>query len=338
MARLGLNEHFIVGRLKKRVLRQPIVEGWLCAEEAVRAPTREVLSFKKHGESLALPIPGGADLAKISSEATAALHAAESAEVLIGWPEHLVVIRSHGVVVYAEGDVVHFGRLALDREVAIERTDYEYLSDDGIEVRVELTMTNGETATTALLGPSDTTEIGAYHIEHGHSFDPSDRPSGARHHGYEFRVRRSGAVTAPIAFGDAPHPLDVVDPSVIVAIARSRGLFDADEALWAEPDELSARLDRYEGPRQSFESAVRDAGPTPPTLTRSGDAVIAESARLFRGSHGEAMWGRVRPDQRGHRVAHRPRHGAGTLASQPLTRACRAAVTGSLSRSRYWQL
>lgn len=294
MARLGLNEHFIVGRLKKRVLRAPAVEGWVCAEESVRGPERQSLGFKKQGSILALPIPGGSDLAKLSADASAALGGLDHAEVLIGWPEHLVVIRDRGVVVYAEGDVVHFGRLALDSGLAIERTGYEYLSDDGIEVRVELTMTRGDEVSTTLLGPSESAQLGPYAIEHDHSFDPSDRPSGARHHGYEFRVRRTSAVSAPIERGNAPHPLDVTEPQVVVSMARGRGLLDPDEALWAEPNELSARLDRYEGPRQSFEAAVRDAGPTPPTLTRRGDAVVAESARLFRGSGGEARWGRAR--------------------------------------------
>jgi Xaa-Pro aminopeptidase len=42
-----------------------------------------------------------------------------------------------------------------------------------------------------------------------------------------------------------------------------------------------------------LEKALRDTGPTPPTLVRRGEVVVVESARITRGDHGETVLGRA---------------------------------------------
>ncbi len=296
---MRFNQRFIHGRLRRRMLRPPAVDGWLADELGQRPPERAERPLRKiEGDCLALPIPEGNDLARLSPAATAA--AGDDAEILIGWPESMVIIRRKGVVVHAEGDVVHFGRLALDGRHALERTGYQYLADTGIEVRVELALESDGQVDRRLFDPDASAELGPYAIEHGHSFDPSDRPSGARQHGYAFVVRRRGPLAAePVAPAGVPHPLDVAEPEVVVALARARGLLGPDEALAGEAEMFSALLDRYEGPRQNLEEAVRAAAPAPLALTRRGESVVVESALLLRGDKGD------------------PHHGRATLALDP---------------------
>ncbi|HTM20610.1 MAG TPA: hypothetical protein VL172_08890, partial [Kofleriaceae bacterium] len=212
--------------------------------------------------------------------------------LLIGWPEQRLVVRRRGVGVHAEGDVVHFGRLALDERHAIERTGYQYVADTGIEVRVELALQTGGRTEPALIEPGGRAELGPYVIDHGHSFDPSDRPSGARAHGYTFTVHRHDPPPATPPGDGAPHPLDVSAPGPVLALARRRGLLGADEALADDADTFAALLDRYEGPRQKLEEAVRVAAP-PAALARRGETVVVESAHLHRGDKGEARHGRA---------------------------------------------
>jgi hypothetical protein len=302
------NERFVHGRLRRRVLRAPAVDGWLAEELAQRPPERTEAALKKiEGDCLALPIPGSGDLARLSAAATVAAGGPgasfDDVELLIGWPEHLVIVRRRGVVVHAEGDVVHFGRLALDGRHAIERTGYQYIADTGIEVRVELALHTEGAAGTTLLEPGGRARHGPYEILHEHSFDPSDRPSGARTHGYTFVVRRDPPLDfAPPAaalrsgrtdeFAQAPHPLDVTTAAPVLALARQRGLLGADEALVGETDAFARLLDRYEGHRQKLDEAVR-GGTAGVEFARRGEAVVVDSAHLSRGEHGEPKHGRA---------------------------------------------
>jgi hypothetical protein len=191
--------------------------------------------------------------------------------------------------------VVHFGRLALDGRHAIERTGYQYIADTGIEVRVELALHGDGAPGSALLEPGGRARHGPYEILHEHSFDPSDRPSGARTHGYSFVVRRDPnapfAVTAE-HMAQAPHPLDVTTAAPVLALARQRGLLGADEALVGETDAFARLLDRYEGHRQKLDEAVRGGG-AGVEFARRGEAVVVDSAHLARGEHGEPRHGRA---------------------------------------------
>ncbi|HUH01248.1 MAG TPA: hypothetical protein VML75_04585 [Kofleriaceae bacterium] len=287
---MQLNERFVVGRVVRRMLRAPAIDGWL-ADELTQGPgTRTHQPLKKLGTGLALAIPDQPDLARLGASASALIGTLEQCELLIGWPEHLVIVRSGGAVSYAEGDIVHFGRLALDPEHAIARTGYDYLAETGAEVRVELTATAGGTETVHVLGPGDAITVGPYRIEHERSFDPSDRPSGARHHGYFFRCRRNQDAPPAVRPAGVPHPLDLDTPTPIIALARARGLLDEDEALLGEPTVLAALLDRYEGPRHNLEEAL---GTDPAVVRRLGEALAVESPIVTRGAHGEPHHGRA---------------------------------------------
>jgi len=290
---MRFNERFVTGRLRRRRLRKPAIEGWLCDEQHTRPPERVKLPLTKlDADSLALPIPGERDNARLGAEATRIAMEHEEVELLLGWPEDLVVVRHQGVVLYGEGDVVHFGELALDTGHRMERTGYEYISDEGTEVRVELALT-GEETRRVLLDPGARENLGPYEIEHDHSFDPSDRPSGARHHGYFLRVRRSPDAPIEPPAKDATHPLDVDQPTAIVALARTRGLIGDDEALWVEQSVFAQLLTRYEGPRHNLEQAAREADQATPHVLRSGDIAFVESAHVYRGEHGETLLGRA---------------------------------------------
>lgn len=289
---MKFNEHFIAGRLKRRMLRAPAIEGWQCEEAGIHPPARATMVMNKLGKALALKLPGQHDSAKLSEAATAVVNEGGSLDILVGWPEALVVLRRDGSVLHAEGDVVHFGRLSLDANHWIERTGYEYLAADGIEVRVELTVSALGQERQHMLDPGASIELGPYLIEHGHSFDPSDRPSGARQHGYNFTVRRvPGAPPGPAPPVGLPHPLDVDRPEQVVELARASELLAPGEAVLAEPAELARVLEYYEGPRQKLEQLLREAGDT--VLRRRGEVVEVESSHVGRGVHGEAIYGRA---------------------------------------------
>ncbi len=287
---MGLNERFAVGRVRRRLLRAPVIDGWVADELGHNDARRDKVALDKRDGGLALSVPGEHDVILLGADASAAV-GEDGAELLVAWPERIVIVRRDGVVVYADGDVVHFGELALDPTHAIERTGYAYLTATGAEVSVELTATANGERTVTMLGPGASVAVGPYTIEHQQSFDPSDRPSGARHHGYAFRVRRSGGT--PVARdARAPHPLDIDSPGPVTTLARDRGLLGDDEALAAEPQVLSSLLSRYEGPRNNVEETLREAGP-PPSVRHHGDGVVVDSAYLARGDRGEPHLGRL---------------------------------------------
>jgi len=289
-----LNECFVVGRFKPRRFRAPVVVGWQGEERAVRDATRVELALKKQGDTYSLHVPGDSRLVKLSSELITAAKSGGDIEIVIGWPEPLAIVRRGGTLLYGEGDVVHFGLLDLDGTHSIERVGYQYLADTGSEVKVELALAGDQSTEHTMLDPGQKTTLGPYEIEHDHSFDPSDRPTGAPHHGYFFRVRRTKADAPAARAANVPSPLDVTDPAAIVALARGRSLLHADEALWAEPTEFQKRRDCYEGPQPKLDETMRETGPHPSSLTRHGEVAIVESPRIYRGDHGELKYGRAR--------------------------------------------
>ncbi len=292
---MTFNQRFIAGRMRHRLLRPPIVEGWLCDEQNLAAPTRIELAFRKlSGGALGLTVPHATDMAKLGREAATAA-SEPGTELLIGWPESMIVVRRASAVRYAEGDMVHFGRLHLDANHTIERTGYQYLSDDAIEVSVQLTVTAPGGARDELLAPGAQLKVGPYTIENVHSFDPTDRPGSVQHHGYNFRVRRAqDSKPPPDPPPGLPHPLDVESAAALIALARTGELLQPDEAVWGEPHIVSGLLDRYEGPRASLEQTLRETGPAPAQLSRRGETLVVEAPRVARGSHGEAEYGRAR--------------------------------------------
>ena len=66
---MPFNEKFITGRLKRRMLRAPVIDGWLCDEQQTLPPERTQLALEKlEDEALGLRIPNRQDLAKLSPE------------------------------------------------------------------------------------------------------------------------------------------------------------------------------------------------------------------------------------------------------------------------------
>jgi hypothetical protein len=130
---------FVVGRLSRRMLRADAIEGYL-GDDAGGPETRGTFVLRKQpGSRLGLEAPG-ADVLSISAEGTAALAAGAGSDVvlLIGWPEQIFVVRRGGAVMYGEGDVVHFGDLALDQMRTLRRTGYDYITETSSEVRAHL--------------------------------------------------------------------------------------------------------------------------------------------------------------------------------------------------------
>lgn len=289
---MRLNQHFITGRVRKRMLRPPLIEGWCGDEGAGHAPERAVMALARGDEGLILA-PGGGH-APVPVPAAIAEQLEPGLELMVGWPLGLAVLRRAGVMLAAEGDVTHFGRCHLDPLHAVERTGYEYLASEGVEVRVELALSLAGEARTVMLGPGETATLGPYRIEHLRSYDPGDRPGPAKHPAYAFRIRRTGDAPLPARPAGVPHPLEVSSAAEVAAAARARGLLAGDETLAAEPDQLARHLDRYEGPRHALEETLRETGPTPPAFTRAGEVAVVACARLTRGSHGEPSYGRAR--------------------------------------------
>lgn len=288
-----LNECYVVGRFKPRRLRAPLVVGWQGDERAGRATEPTQIALKKQGDALSLQAPDGSRVIKLSAEAAAAARSGDDVCILLGWPEPITLVRRGGTLVYGDGDVVHFGRLDLDGSHTIERVGYQYLSEAGSEVSVELELYDNGNSRRVMLGPGDKVPLGPYEIEHDHSYDPSDRPTGAPHHGYFFRVRRGAAHAIPARPAEVPHPLDITEPGPVIELARKRGLLEPDEALWAEPSQFQARRACYEGPQPKLDATMQQTGPHPPSLTRRGEIVAVESPRIARGEHGKPVYGRA---------------------------------------------
>jgi hypothetical protein len=291
---MRFNERFVAGRLRRRRLRKPVLDGWLCDEARTRPPERVHLALTKlDDDGLALPIPGERDHVRLGPEVSRLATERDEIELFLGWPEDIVIAREGGVVLVGHGDVVHFGELALDRGHRMERTGYEYIAEDGPEVRVELSLSDGNETRRVMLEPGGHDRLGPYNVEHERSYDPSDRPSGARHHGYFLRVRRRPDAPAEARDKSSLHPLDVEAPAEVVALARRQGLLGANEALWIESSVFSALLARYEGPRNNLEQAAHELDPAQEHVLRSGEVALVESAHVYRGEHGEARLGRA---------------------------------------------
>lgn len=285
------SERFVAGRLRRRLLRAPAIDGWTADDIGQAAVARAQMPLTRVEGGLAFKIPDSGDLLQFGETASELLAEGEC-ELLVGWPERIVIVRREGQVLYADGDVVHFGPLALDPDHTIERTGYEYVNDTDAEVRVELTVHAAGDERVAMLDPGDTLDVGPFRIEHQRSFDPSDRPGGARHHGYAFVVRRTAALSRPRP-SDVPHPLDLEEPAAVLALARHHGFLGDDEAALGETAAFHALAQRYEGPRQTLETELRDTGPDPAELRRPGESVQVVSPGLWRGDHGDACYGRL---------------------------------------------
>ncbi len=287
---------------------------------------------KQPGGRLGLEAPG-ADVLSISSEGTQAI-ASAGAEVvlLVGWPEEILVVRRGGSVMYAEGDVVHFGDLALDPMRTLRRTGFDYITEHAAEVRVHLELeergaiqpdramrrlgfAGGDRAggpsaeatpqppdngpqqssvyDTIRLAPGQRTRFGAYELVNERSYDHDRRHvAGQTGHAYFFRLRRVGEDPVGARDKNLPDPFTVKDGTELVAAARRLGLLEEDEVLTGE-SALSDWLGLYEGPRGALEKELRAAGPSTPQLRWRGDILEAHAARLGRGDGGAPMVGRA---------------------------------------------
>jgi len=294
-AGMSLNEKFITGRLRKRLLRSPVIDGWLCDEEDQLAPERSSLTLDKlPDDAMGIRIPSRQDYAKLTPEAAAWINDGGELEVTVGWPEQLVILRRDGVVVYAEGDPVHFGALPLDAEHSLRRSGYEYLDASTTEVKIELELDCNDEVQTTLLGPAESAKFGPYSVFHERSFDPSDRQSSLRHHGYFVRIRRDANAPIPQPPNlDLLHPLDIESPGKLVELARRYRQLVDDEAMYSEPAEFKEQLKLYEGAGTALEEAVRGVGPSPPTFRRRGETLQVVTASVSRGQRGETLIGRA---------------------------------------------
>lgn len=292
---MGLNEKFVTGRLRRRVLRAPVIDGWAADERGDRSPVRVAARLERRGDvGYAVRVPGTTHDARLGPAAAEWIDDGGDLEVTVGAPEPLVVLRRAGAVVYGEGDPPHFGPLPLDAVYTLRRTGFAYLDDHGVEVAVGIEIDEGAHVHSAWLDPGATVRIGPYRVDHDRSFDPADRDSVVDHHSYGLRVCRDR--TAPVATSphtDMPHPLDVVDAADVVAIARRFGALDADETLAVESARLARQLGSYEGAAGRLEAALRAVGPEPASFRRLAETVQVVSAYVARGDRGEPVVGRA---------------------------------------------
>lgn len=316
---------FVVGRVEHRLLRGPAVNGWIGEEGgASRRGSYALSRISGGGALLAVPSAPGVVL---SAAAMSALEG-NLVTAMIAWPELTVIVRHAGVVVHGEGDIVHFGDLALDGLRVLRRVGFEYLHAAGADVSVEMQLeersavdasralrrsgfdtvaqrTGPAPVTTApreasvldtvRMIPGDSARFGPYELWLERSYDHARRPTaGESGHGYHYRLRRRSedVVAGRGRESGFPDTLALETPEPVIAATRGAGLLDEDEALAGEP-ELALRLGRFEGARARLESELAAAGPVPPRLRRHGDAVVIEAARLARGPHGEALVGRA---------------------------------------------
>jgi hypothetical protein len=292
---VSFHEKCVAGRLRRRLLRTPVVDGWLCDEDEARPPERVSVAIEKlDDDAMGVRLPGRPDLARLGPEAAPWIGDGGELDVTVGWPEPMVVLRRGGVVVFAEGDAMHFGALPLDAERSVRRSGHQYLDAAGAEVKVELQMDELDEVTTAVLGPGETARFGPYSIFHERSSDPADRPTALKHHSYGLRIRRDPRAPVPVSpHADMLHPLDVESPHKVVELARRFGYLDEDEAMLCEPGELKERLRLYEGAAGQLEEALRGVGPDPATLHRRGESVRVVTAFVTRGERGQTLIGRA---------------------------------------------
>lgn len=316
---------FVVGRVARRLLRAPVVEGWM-ADESDAPAKRIACALRKLPDGrLGLAAPGAEDLS-LSAEAAAALAAAaEDTLVLIGWPETVFVLRHAGTVVYGEGDVVHFGDLTLDPQRVLRRVGFDYLLEGMADVRVHVQLEErsaidparalrrlgfdagaervaavpavapveaGPALDTIRLAPGQRARFGPYELVNERSYDHERRSiAGQRGHAYVFRLRRLGEDPVAPRSPGLPDVLAVASAEELIAHARAAGLLDEDEVLAGEAALLPERLACYEGPRAALEQALAAEGP--PRLVWRGDVLQAVSARLARAPDGSAHVGRA---------------------------------------------
>jgi hypothetical protein len=314
-------------------MRPDAIEGWL-GDDAGGPEQRGTFVLRKQpGGRLGLEAPG-ADVLSISSEgAQAVTAAAGNAEVqlLIGWPEQIFVVRRGGAVTYGEGDVVHFGDLALDPMRILRRTGYDYITEQTSEVRAHLELeergaiqpdramrrggfSGGERSgpdwatpqppeggglpstsvyDTIRLAPGQKTRFGAYELVNERSYDHDRRRiAGQTGHAYFFRLRRVSEDPVGARDKSLPDPLTCRDGAELIAAARRLGLLDEDEVLTGEPT-FTDWLNLFEGPRGALEKELRAAGPSVPQLRWRGDVLEAHAARLGRAEGGAPVVGRA---------------------------------------------
>jgi hypothetical protein len=313
--------HFVVGRLRKHLLRADTLDGWL-GDDASEQQQAGAWKFERHsGGRLGVAAPGAQNLS-LSAEGAAALAAAgEGAIVLVGWPEEVLVVRRGGAVVYGEGDILHFGDLALDPLRTLRRTGFDYLSEQAADVRVHLELEersgivpekalrrggfaepaagDGPDASPAppvsdsvRLEPGEKARFGPYELSNERSYDFERRPiAGQSGHAYFFRLRR--ATEDPVASRPPgiPDPFEARSGAELVACARALGLL-ADDEVWTGEAALATWLGLYEGPRGALEKELRGAGPSAPQLYWRGDTLEAHAARLARAEAGAPVVGR----------------------------------------------
>jgi hypothetical protein len=323
---------FVVGRVEHRLFRAPGVAGWT-ADETDAAPARGTWPLQKVPGGGALLVAPAAPGVVLSPAAVQALEGS-AVSALIAWPEAVVVIRHGGIVVHGEGDVVHFGDLALDPQRVLRRIGFDYLHATGGDVTAQMQLEersavdparalrrSGFDSAAERLGPApapapapapppapresavldtirmaagQSARFGPYELALERAWDHARRPlAGDSGHGYFYRLRRVGEEVVQSRASGYPDPLDLDRPEPLVGAARGHLLLDEDEALAGEPDRLADLLQRYEGPRARLEDELRRIGPWPPRLRRSGDAVVAEAARLARAPDGAPVVGRA---------------------------------------------
>jgi hypothetical protein len=323
---LVLPIRYVVGRVERHLLRGPTVDGWL-AEESEMQPQRVSCALKKlPGGRLGLA-SAGADVLAITPEGAAALAGDGALTVLIGWPEEIFVVRRGGAVLYAEGDLVHFGDLALDTQRVLRRVGFDYVSETGAEVRphmqleersaidpnralrrlgFEASADRGPNAPvpprlpdapvldTIRLAPGQHVRFGPYGLTNERSFDHERRTvAGQRGHGYFFRLTRVSEELVGTRPEGLPEPLDVPSAEHLIAVARAARLLETDEVLAGETTLLAERLAFYEGARGALEQELSAVGPNPPRLRWRGDVLEAHAGRIARGPDGAPIVGRA---------------------------------------------
>jgi hypothetical protein len=311
---------FVVGRLARHVLRPDTIEGVLGDDAGGAQQAGSFALRRQPGGRLGLEAPG-ADVLSISPDGAQVIaQAGPGAVLLVGWPEEVLVIRRGGAVIYGEGDIVHFGDLPLDPLRTLRRIGFDYLAEQGADVRVTLELDErgdvdveralkrggflgGSRPDTPLeasvaleaakavsdtrrLAPGEQARFGPYELSCERAYDFERRHiAGEMGHAYFFKLRRQGEDPVGLRPAGLPDPFAVTQGLELVTLARRMGLLDADEVLTGEPA-LAEWISAYEGPRGALEKELRAAGPSAPQLRWRGDVLEAHAARLARGDGG----------------------------------------------------